>query len=291
MNQEKIGKFIAEQRNQKKMTQQELASLIGVTDRAVSKWENGRGLPDISLIQPLCKNLDITINELLSGEKIKKEELEEKFEENIINTMDYSKQKIKHTKFIFSFLMIIISLVLLTLAVLFIIDITRMRNNEPVFFSTWGFKYAPPVNLDDINIEKSLKNYLVDEMNQNKHYDNEQSFVAMRIYLITEDLSAKYYVYAWVLQEQYYEENRQIINDTSSSIPYKFELIKENDQFIVNNYEIPRDGSYYIKDMKHLFPNSVLKAMDSIHTDDTIPRLQMEISNEVNAYYNKAYEK
>ena len=70
MNQEKIGKFIREIRNEKKMTQQELAEKIGVTDRAISKWENGRGAPDIALLIPLSKELGINVLELLNGEKI-----------------------------------------------------------------------------------------------------------------------------------------------------------------------------------------------------------------------------
>ena len=57
------------------MTQQELADKIGVTDRAISKWENGRGLPDLSLMKPLCDELGISINELISGEKIDKKNI------------------------------------------------------------------------------------------------------------------------------------------------------------------------------------------------------------------------
>ena len=94
MNQEKIGKFIAECRKEKKMTQSELAEKLNVTDRSVSNWENGRNMPDLSIFKPLCDELDITINELLSGEKLKKEKYQEKFEENIINTIDYSTRKI-----------------------------------------------------------------------------------------------------------------------------------------------------------------------------------------------------
>ncbi len=69
MNQEKIGKFIAELRKESNMTQIELANKLGVTDRAVSKWENGRGLPDVSLFEPLCKEFNISVNELLKGGK------------------------------------------------------------------------------------------------------------------------------------------------------------------------------------------------------------------------------
>lgn len=88
MNQEKIGKFIKDKRLELKMTQKNLADKLGISDRAISKWENGRGVPDVSLLSDLSKVLDVTINDLLSGEVVKKEEYQQKFEENIMNTID-----------------------------------------------------------------------------------------------------------------------------------------------------------------------------------------------------------
>lgn len=70
MDQQKIGKFIADHRKEKKLTQEQLAEKLGITDRAISKWENGRGMPDLSLMKPLCKELGITINELLLDNNI-----------------------------------------------------------------------------------------------------------------------------------------------------------------------------------------------------------------------------
>ena len=93
MNQEKIGRFISECRKEKHMTQQALAEKLGVSDKTVGNWENGRNMPDLSLFKPLCDELGISINEFLSGERIK-ENYQEKFEENIINTIDYSTKKI-----------------------------------------------------------------------------------------------------------------------------------------------------------------------------------------------------
>ena len=95
MNQEKIGKFIAECRKQKKMTQYELGEKLGVTEKSISNWENGRNMPDLSLFKQLCEELNITINELLSGERISEENYQEKFEENIINTISYSNKKLE----------------------------------------------------------------------------------------------------------------------------------------------------------------------------------------------------
>ena len=93
MNQEKIGKFIAENRKNKKMTQVQLAQKLGVTDRAISNWENGKNMPDLSLFKSLCEILGITINELMSGEKIDSKEYTERLEENFINTIDYIDKK------------------------------------------------------------------------------------------------------------------------------------------------------------------------------------------------------
>ena len=131
MNQEKIGKFIAQSRKAKKMTQQELAEKLGVTDKSIGNWENGRNMPDLSLFKPLCDELDITINELLSGEKIKKEEYQEKFEENIINTIDYSTKKI-------NLIRNNLGIVLLVLGILISFTAMTMFASE----SSWGSIYS-----------------------------------------------------------------------------------------------------------------------------------------------------
>ena len=110
MNQEKIGKFIAECRKKKKLTQSDLAESLGVTDRSVSNWENGKNMPDLSLFKPLCAKLDITINELLSGEKLNKDEYQDKFEENIVNTIDYSTKRITKYNQVISVIIIIFGL-------------------------------------------------------------------------------------------------------------------------------------------------------------------------------------
>lgn len=98
MNQEKIGKFIAYCRKEKNMTQEELAQKLHLTDKAISKWENGRCLPDLSILEPLSKTLDVSINEILSGEKIKEEELKDHTDKNIIDVVNYSDKKIKRIK-------------------------------------------------------------------------------------------------------------------------------------------------------------------------------------------------
>ncbi|MBR6608758.1 MAG: helix-turn-helix transcriptional regulator [Oscillospiraceae bacterium] len=90
----KIGKFIAQNRKKLNMTQAQLAEKLGVTGKTVSRWENGNYMPDLSLLQPLAKELDITLNELLQGEYIPQEQLVPKAEETIRMTVDYSNKKI-----------------------------------------------------------------------------------------------------------------------------------------------------------------------------------------------------
>ncbi len=85
MNQEKIGKFISERRRNKKLTQEQLADKLRVSTNAVSKWERGLCLMDMSLLKPLSEILEVSVNEILSGERIADKDIEKKSEENIIN--------------------------------------------------------------------------------------------------------------------------------------------------------------------------------------------------------------
>ncbi len=85
MNQELTGRFIAQLRKEKNMTQKELADKLGISDKTVSKWETGNGMPDVSLLQPLCEELSVNLNELLSGERLSEESYNGKAEENMMN--------------------------------------------------------------------------------------------------------------------------------------------------------------------------------------------------------------
>ena len=96
MDTKKIGAFIAMNRKKKGYTQEQLAEKLGVTNKTISRWENGHYMPDLSLLEPLSKELDITLNELLAGEEIVKEEAMEYSEQNLIQTIDYTDKKIKN---------------------------------------------------------------------------------------------------------------------------------------------------------------------------------------------------
>ena len=91
MDQSKIGEFIKACRKEAKLTQVQLAEKLGITDRAVSKWENGKSLPDVELMLELCSIFDINMNELLSGHLIKMEKYQEQAEQNLVDLARHEK--------------------------------------------------------------------------------------------------------------------------------------------------------------------------------------------------------
>ena len=89
MNQIKIGKFIAECRKKNNLTQMQLAEKLNITDRAISKWENGKGMPDSSIMLDLCNELKISVNELLCGEFIEMNNYNEVAEKMLLEMAQY----------------------------------------------------------------------------------------------------------------------------------------------------------------------------------------------------------
>ena len=95
MDQIKIGRFIAETRKSKNLTQKQLAEKLSISDKTVSKWECGKGLPDVSIMLDLCEELQITVNDLLTGESVSKIDYQKKAEENMMNLMKENQENKK----------------------------------------------------------------------------------------------------------------------------------------------------------------------------------------------------
>ena len=126
MNQEKIGVFIANCRKDKNLTQEQLAEKLGVSNKSISRWENGKTMPDYSVLKDLCGILEIDVNEFLAGEKIKKEELHIHSIENLDSILkEY--YKMKKQKDIFKVISIIIGVMLLQLIILLGITIPYLN--------------------------------------------------------------------------------------------------------------------------------------------------------------------
>lgn len=96
MDQIKIGKFIRKKRKEKNITQSELAEKLNITDRAISKWENGIFMPDVGIITDLCKILNITINDLFSGEKVDMKKKEKILENNLLEMAKLKERRINN---------------------------------------------------------------------------------------------------------------------------------------------------------------------------------------------------
>lgn len=147
MNQEKIGKYIVECRKKKNMTQQELAEKLGVSDRTIGNWENGRNMPDLSLFKHLSEILGISIAELLDGGKIDKNNIAYKSEEILTNTINYQTEKIrkKENKYIFF-------ICFLSLIIIIALNVNTIFNND-------SLEYLPLIVLGVIFIFLGIMNY------------------------------------------------------------------------------------------------------------------------------------
>lgn len=118
MNQTQIGKFIAECRKKNNLTQKQLADKLNITDRAVSKWENGKSMPDSSIMIELCNELKISVNELLRGEMIEMEDYNKKAEELLIELAKQDEEKNKKLLFaMYAFMTISIIFYFITLLI------------------------------------------------------------------------------------------------------------------------------------------------------------------------------
>jgi len=112
MDQIKIGSFISLKRKEKKITQKELSEKLNITDRAISKWENGICLPDVGTIPELCRILGITINDLLSGEVVDMKDNEKKLEENLLQMTKLKEERDKELLILEIFIGVIVSVIM-----------------------------------------------------------------------------------------------------------------------------------------------------------------------------------
>ena len=137
MDQVKIGKFIAECRKKANLTQMQLAETLSITDRAVSKWETGKSLPDSSLMLELCSTLGITVNDLLSGEVVTMDNYNKELERNLLEVI---RQKEAADKRLLSLEVFVGMMALIVLfALIFISAFVEMENWLRVVLLAIGF--------------------------------------------------------------------------------------------------------------------------------------------------------
>ena len=290
MDQIKIGKFIQTIRKEKNLTQVELADKLGVSDRAISKWENGRGLPDFEYIQDLCKELDITFNEFIAGERIEDKDTETKLEENL--TTAY-KDSIKIEKRIFKIKTVLITILIIVLALvsMFVIDARQMRNDKPVIFSTWGLKYYPSIDMHELELEQAIKEFInieQEEQIEKRELVNAKGFVELNtFYIESNKADLEYKVSTWVLERIYCEKDGEIVEECESSIPYLFVVDFDNDTngYKVVDHWIPKDGNRYEESLKEIFVPSVRRQIEDFDMSNEIKKLIFKIEEAKDSYY------
>ena len=136
MDQIKIGKFIAECRKKNNLTQMQLAEKLNITDRAISKWENGKGMPDSSIMLDLCNELKISVNELLSGEVLEMNNYNAKLEQNLIEMVkqkEQSDKKMLRLEIVVGYISSITFLILI-----FVVSYIEMQNWIKILLITFG---------------------------------------------------------------------------------------------------------------------------------------------------------
>lgn len=195
MNQEKIGKFIATSRKMKNMTQKELAEKLGVTDRAISNWENGKNMPDLVLFKDLCNILEITINDLLSGEKIDNNSYREKFQENVTNMVVCSNKKSwrKIILIISTFSLVLLVIILGNLYFINKKEITKSDDNESLAY-----------NYSVRTIERYIKYYFIHKMpkefvKENGEVLNVTNMAVVETFFVEERDEKEICVYLWAV--------------------------------------------------------------------------------------------
>lgn len=233
MDYEKIGKFIATSRKKQGLTQKELANLLNITDRAVSKWERGKGCPDVSLLEGLSKLLNVSIIELLKGEKINNREKIKK--EELLYSMNYvkniDKNKINNT----------INIVIITL--ISIIILLLLFNNLKISI-LFNYKYYPNIMfVDNKNIFEELEtkiNLINNNREKYKFQELEQIISIINKYKDEDRITyeKEYYTYNDIKKIILRDDFNDISKVLKLTIYNKFNNITWNNdiEYFIDNY-------------------------------------------------------
>lgn len=215
MDQIKIGRFIAKLRKEQKMTQFDLATKIGVTDRAISKWENGRGLPDISIISALCEALEISIDELLEGERIENSEKLKIAHKNLLNILGEREREIKKAKSL-KLLISVLSIIVIFICVMFTPMLyAQFRGDGYSFSAAYATQLANSVSKSILKGEFSKASKSIGFVNKNRAVAENQWALEMEN-LFKEDLSIRQLTVSRMI------ENDRFVSGNATMIIYNY---------------------------------------------------------------------
>lgn len=144
MNQEKVGNFIADMRKEKGLTQAQLAERLGISNKTVSRWETGKNMPDYAILEDLTRELDITVNELIRGEKIIKAAIIQEYDHNLVEVLKEYK-RMKRAKNIMLCLLLALAVVTSWLAIMLFLTLglpSVLGSSAPIEINKDIAKYA-----------------------------------------------------------------------------------------------------------------------------------------------------
>ena len=244
MNYEKIAEFIKNKRKEKNLTQKELASKLGVTDKAISKWERGLGFPDISLLEELSNELDISILEIIKGEKIEndinKDETENFIKSTITITKDETNRKKK--ELINKILTFIIYGTSLLLIILNIIQIHNLNKEYTYEFYEGDKKYF------DDKFDIMTNNLDIIKNNKGKYLESDYNYILVNLENITNEIK----------NEQTLKYNTKT---TYKTIDFYIAELKKNNVYIDNKED------NIIKILLKYDKNELIQSYYKLYTD------------------------
>ena len=200
MNLIKIGKFIAEQRKQKNLTQEQFAEKLGINNRTISRWENGKNMPDVSLYKSICNILDISVEELINGEKSKNDNIKQYYEKALISTVDSNNKQERK-----------ISKLLKIIALIILISLTAI-----VTIIIYYNKKYPKIDIYNMNIIESEENILNDKLTINQN---------------------KYKIYFYGIDSLQLSDIDNTYYDLKTALQYKQVTINKVKEYLNNQYE------------------------------------------------------
>lgn len=225
MNFSKIGKFIAECRKEKNMTQEQLGLLLNVDRRTISKWENGVYAPDIALLEPLSSILNISVNELLNGEKVKNK----KDSKNLIDVIKYYndryKSKVKKCSFIFISIIFIMFILYIIVNNFFSYKVSNLYSTNDYY------------NVNCVIVHNNFDEIIfMSDINYNDVYtgsDLEKKVTRIKASLYSET--------ELIISQEYYYDKSKYFNDALNDIQLsytKLRKVNSKDYYILVEYAL-----------------------------------------------------
>lgn len=276
MDQHKIGSFLKELRMEKGLTQAELAEQLNTTNRSISRWETGNTMPDISILVELAEFYQVDIKEIINGER-QSEKMTEDVKETVEKVAEYSRSinKKKVAK--------VVALMLIPIIILSVLLVVVFSSRSMEVFPDTYPAYQQ-VHIDETITDKLINDYILNHMPEAS--DCSHNFANIKVFSAEEKQSEDYYVYTWVYESSYLYQEGVLTEESASSYPCRFELIRENDSFKIVNADVPRDGDYNVEDRKKLFPGYVVEMIEKVQEDGTVKTLSDKTLVAAKAYFS-----